>query len=323
MHLLCVASLVPRKGHDTLFDALERLPHLDWQLTCVGSARSRLVVCGRIWRGAQRQPPLRGSRRDGRRTCRRGSRRGVRRADLFVLPTHYEGYGMAVAEALARGLPVVSTATGAIAELVGADAGVLVPSDDADGSRRGSCDRDDRSLAPGRTSAQRRAAGSRFACPRGTRPPHEWRKRSTRFDAQMSGFTAEWLALREPADTAARSADGRRLVVESVGRHSRRCASWTSDAAPARTCGYLSPLASDGAGVAPGGSRCGAAWRSRGRWCRCDVETRVADLRHLDASLFADRDLVTASALLDLVSEEWLRHFVQHCRRARRRSWSR
>ena len=42
---------------------------------------------------------------------------------MFVLPTLYEGYGMAVAEALARGLPVVSTNTGAIAELVGDDAG--------------------------------------------------------------------------------------------------------------------------------------------------------------------------------------------------------
>jgi glycosyltransferase involved in cell wall biosynthesis len=52
------------------------------------------------------------------------------RADVFVLATRQETYGMAVAEALARGLPVVSTRTGAIAELVGDEAGLVVPVDD-------------------------------------------------------------------------------------------------------------------------------------------------------------------------------------------------
>ena len=58
------------------------------------------------------------------------------RADVFVLPTRYEGYGMAVAEAVARGLPVVSTPTGDIPALVDASSGVLVAIDDIDALAR-------------------------------------------------------------------------------------------------------------------------------------------------------------------------------------------
>jgi glycosyltransferase involved in cell wall biosynthesis len=55
---------------------------------------------------------------------------GYDAADLFVLATLHETYGMAVAEALAHGLPVVSTTTGAIPDLVSDGAGLLVPPGD-------------------------------------------------------------------------------------------------------------------------------------------------------------------------------------------------
>lgn len=130
LHMVSVASLVPRKGHDTLFDALTRLTHLPWHLTLVGSLQRDSTWAAALVRRAA-DGPLAG------RITIAGELTDValdavyHAADLFVLPTRYEGYGMAVAEALARGVPVISTPTGAIAELVGDEAGVLVPPSDA------------------------------------------------------------------------------------------------------------------------------------------------------------------------------------------------
>jgi glycosyltransferase involved in cell wall biosynthesis len=129
VHLIAVGTLIPRKGYDVLFRALAALPQRNWHLTCAGSLDRDSFTVGRL------RAQLRDDGLDDR-VLLAGElnpptlARHYEMADLFVLPTLYEGYGMAVAEALARGLPVVSTATGGIAELVGEDAGVIVPAGD-------------------------------------------------------------------------------------------------------------------------------------------------------------------------------------------------
>ena len=127
--LLCVATLSPGKGHAILLRALAATPHRQWHLTCAGSltrhagtladVRRLLVECD-----LEDHVSLPGELHE------KGMAECYDRADVFVLPTLRETYGMAVAEALARGLPVVSTMTGAIPSLVGSDAGLLVPPGD-------------------------------------------------------------------------------------------------------------------------------------------------------------------------------------------------
>jgi glycosyltransferase involved in cell wall biosynthesis len=127
--LLCVAAVVPRKGHAVLIDALSGLADRDWNLTCVGSlARSPQTVAALEHRIAALGRAHRVTLRDA--VDRATLDACYARADVFVLPTFHEGYGMALAEALARGLPVVSTRAGAVPETVPSDAGLLVPPGD-------------------------------------------------------------------------------------------------------------------------------------------------------------------------------------------------
>jgi glycosyltransferase involved in cell wall biosynthesis len=128
LRLVSVAALTPGKGHENLFRALASIPQRDWRLTCAGSLDRHPATVARA-REALRVHDL------ADRVSLVGELDDAEladcydRADLFVLATLHETYGMAVAEALARGLPVVSTITGAIPELVdpeGDGAGLLV-----------------------------------------------------------------------------------------------------------------------------------------------------------------------------------------------------
>ncbi|MFI1996048.1 glycosyltransferase family 4 protein [Actinoplanes sp. NPDC020271] len=103
--LLCVASLTHRKGQDVLLDALTRLTDLDWECTFAGSG-TPLIADNRRIRFAG---PLAGAELEA----------AYANADLFVLPSRAETYGMVITEALAHALPVVATEVGGVPEAVG------------------------------------------------------------------------------------------------------------------------------------------------------------------------------------------------------------
>lgn len=127
--LLCVATLTPRKGHDILFRALAMLRDRPWRLRCVGGLHYDPDTAARLERlryelDVAERIELAGEFDDA------GLADAYHRADLFVLASHYEGYGMVLSEALARGLPIVATTGGAMPDTVPAAAGLLVPPGD-------------------------------------------------------------------------------------------------------------------------------------------------------------------------------------------------
>jgi glycosyltransferase involved in cell wall biosynthesis len=128
--LLCVATVAAHKGHGDLVDALSLLTYLPWRSTMVGPLdrdpefvrrlRDRATAAGiadrMIFRG-----PLVGAELDA----------AYAGADVLVLPSRAETYGMVVTEALARGLPVIATSVGGVSEALGRVGsirpGLLVP----------------------------------------------------------------------------------------------------------------------------------------------------------------------------------------------------
>lgn len=130
--LLCVAAVAPHKGQDLLIRALAGLPDDEaWTCTIVGSlavapefvaeVTSAVDAAGLSSRvtftGALSRPALESE---------------YERADLVIVPSRNESYGMVVTESFARGIPVVATAAGGLPEAVAeCGAGIIVPPDDA------------------------------------------------------------------------------------------------------------------------------------------------------------------------------------------------
>jgi len=132
--LLCIATVTPRKGQDLLVEALAGLTSLPWQCDLIGALDRADAYVGKVREAIARHQL-------NERIQLLGSQPGehldryYRQADLFVLPSHYEGYGMVITEALAHGLPVVTTTGGALAHTLPDAAGIKVPPGDVSALR--------------------------------------------------------------------------------------------------------------------------------------------------------------------------------------------
>jgi glycosyltransferase involved in cell wall biosynthesis len=129
VRLLAIGSIVPRKGYDVLIAALALLAELPWRLVIAGDSARDAATAAQLMADIARH-------KLGDRVTVLGAMPPesiaelYADADIFVLASHFEGYGMVYAEAMMHGLPVVGTTAGAIPEVVPASAGMLVAPDD-------------------------------------------------------------------------------------------------------------------------------------------------------------------------------------------------
>ena len=132
--LLSVAAVIPGKGHDVLVDALASLDGRRWRCLCVGTLERDPTYVATLRRRAFDRG-MDGRLRFSGALPEEDLARSYGAADLLVLPSRSETYGMVVTEALARGLPVVAADVGGVPEAMGHGAdgtrpGLLVPGDD-------------------------------------------------------------------------------------------------------------------------------------------------------------------------------------------------
>lgn len=318
--ILCVGHLSPRKAQHQLVAALRELQSLDWHCTLVGAldrdaAYSRRVAHEIESAGLHGRIELAGEADDEHLV------ELYRNADLFVFPSLYEGYGMVIDEAVAAGLPIISSDGGALAETAKRPGAVQYPAGDiealTDRLRIWLADSDQlayqtelaRQARPSRTWHQ--AAEVVLAIARAAAP------------ASDTVFDGSWLALREGADHRARSL----ALTHSLNQWLQQSRDGHDSGSPegpitvvdlgagrGSNALFLSPrltvpqrwrlLDHDAALLAEAGKRLEQA----------DVPASV-DQCWLTAETLPERipqnaTLITASALIDLVSEPWLEALV-------------
>ena len=321
LQILCVASLSPRKAQHQLVQALAALQHLRWHCTFVGSTdRNREYsqqVAGQIQNlSLDERISMVGELGD------EALAEQYQSADLFVLPSVYEGYGMVIDEALAAGLPVVTTNGGALAS-TGKRPGVRqYPAGSVDDLRDclETC-LSNTSILQEMTSAAGKSSES----------ARQWSDAAEQFKQVMgyhqttkdhSQFERQWLALREPADHRARN----RTVLGHLQDWARQWLDHTAGSGSEAEPKALR-VADLGAGAGSNGAYLSDRLAVPQHWtlldqnptflaeavsrlapeftgvdaCQCAME--VGNLNQL---IPGQTRLITASALIDLASAPWL-----------------
>lgn len=175
LSLLSIGSVVPRKAHELLVEALADLAAVPWHLTIVGDTDRNPGHVERIRRlvdrhGLSERVTLTGG------IDQEALEPHWQAADLYVASSRHEGYGMAIAEALSRAIPVVSTNAGAVGEWVDPTAVRLVPVGDVPALRQ--------ALGAVLSDARLRGQMREAAVQARSRLP-SWRSQALRIDARL------------------------------------------------------------------------------------------------------------------------------------------
>lgn len=131
LRLLFLGNVIPRKGLHTLLEALHRVPQMEWELAVAGSLEMDNVYAAAMRRrvdraGLSEQVRFLGPLDD---QCLAGQ---MKASHLLVLPSSYEGFGIAYLEGMGFGLPAIATRGGGAGEIITHDQdGYLIEPDDA------------------------------------------------------------------------------------------------------------------------------------------------------------------------------------------------
>lgn len=320
LRLLCVATLTPRKGQDVLVKALAGLTHLPWQCDCYGAERDAEFSASVRQRVEEHHL--------GERIALHGEcdaatlEAAYHQAHALVLPSWYEGYGMVVTEALAHGLPVITTTGGALRDTLPEGAGLSVAPGDVPALQAALeqfC----------RDQTLRTALRAGAAVARGEL--NDWQAAGAQFASALnmgaapnmpagSQFASSWLSQRERVDSQSRSSA---LVAGLNAWLANRDSVTLADLGCGRGSNvqFLVPRLSvpqrwalfdhDPELLKEARGRAMQLHDARGQ--PVQVATHCTSLATLAQPALLEADVVSASALIDLVSQPWIDALAAQC----------